>query len=414
MRFSNLAACTLTVLMAGEMAAQAETPVTPEPLPEGESAAIAPRPELSEAAASEAIAPIAAPQTLALEADLPVAFGDRPQVSALAEASPVALASEEGATALEPAAAPETNPGEILAAEAVAPEPMVLAEQPAQAEAAEGAIAPKSATCATQKTKSLEEAKAGEPYQLAQAIAQAGSDRCPRPTPIAEVEAPEPFEAFAASPAMSIAIPVGYGADDNTLFLTGSYQPTVREDDGSVGAAGIGIGLGDADKAVGLELSYALAANDNFGEGGFNAKLHRRFAGDVGAAVGWNGFLNVGRNDFEHSLYGAVTKVFRTQESLRDPFSRVALTVGVGSNQFRSNGAVEAGDNNINVFGNLAVRVVRPVSFITEWTGQDLALGLSIAPFKNIPLTITPALRDVAGAGDGARFVVGTGMAFKF
>ena len=55
-----------------------------------------------------------------------------------------------------------------------------------------------------------------------------------------------------------------------------------------------------------------------------------------------------------------------------------------------------------------------PVSFITEWTGQDLALGLSIAPFKNIPLTITPALRDVAGAGDGARFVVGTGMAFKF
>ena len=53
MRFSNLAACTLTVLMAGEMAAQAETPVTPEPLPEGESAAIAPRPELAEAAASE-------------------------------------------------------------------------------------------------------------------------------------------------------------------------------------------------------------------------------------------------------------------------------------------------------------------------------------------------------------------------
>ena len=134
----------------------------------------------------------------------------------------------------------------------------------------------------------------------------------------------------------------------------------------------------------------------------------------MGAAVGWNGFLNVGRNDFEHSLYGAVTKVFRTQESLSDPFSRVAVTVGVGSNQFRSNGAVEAGDNNINVFGNLAVRVVRPVSFITEWTGQDLALGLSIAPFKNIPLTITPALRDVAGAGDGARFVVGTGMAFKF
>jgi hypothetical protein len=215
---------------------------------------------------------------------------------------------------------------------------------------------------------------------------------------------------------LSIYIPVGYGADNNTVFLSGSYQESVREDEGSVGAGGIGIGIGDATEAVGLELSYALetAEEEDFGEGGFNAKLHRRFGRDASIALGWNGFLNIGRNDFEQSKYGVLTKVFRTQESLDQFFSRVAVTVGVGDGQFRSNGAVDAGDNNINVFGNVAVRVVRPVSFIAEWTGQDLALGLSIAPFKNIPFVITPAVRDLAGAGDEARFVLGAGTAFRF
>jgi hypothetical protein len=55
-----------------------------------------------------------------------------------------------------------------------------------------------------------------------------------------------------------------------------------------------------------------------------------------------------------------------------------------------------------------------PISFVTEWTGQDLAMGLSIVPFKNFPLTITPAFRDITGAGEGARFVLGTGIGFGF
>ncbi|MBE9127756.1 MULTISPECIES: hypothetical protein [unclassified Coleofasciculus] len=250
-------------------------------------------------------------------------------------------------------------------------------------------------------------------YQLAQAGSRTRT--CPRPQPIVPIAIPEPFEESGASPALSIYIPVGYGADQNTVFLNGNYQASVREDDGSVGAGGIGIGVGNADKAAGLELSYALeTTDDEFGEGGFNAKLHRRFGQDLSAAIGWNGFLNIGRNDFEQSKYGVITKIFRTQDSLNDFFSRVAVTVGVGDGQFRSNGAVDDGVNNVNVFGNVAIRVARPVSFIAEWTGQDLGLGLSIAPFKNIPFVITPAVRDIAGAGDDPRFVIGAGTALRF
>ncbi len=246
-------------------------------------------------------------------------------------------------------------------------------------------------------------------------LAQGTSGRCPRPQPVAPLVLPKVDDEFASSPALSIYIPVGYGADRNTLFFTGSYQNSVRRDDGSVGAGGIGVGLGDAAKAVGVELSYALETTDHdFGDGGFNVKVHRLLGRDASIAAGWNGFLNIGRNDFEQSKYGVITKVFRTQESLDTPFSRVAVTVGVGDGQFRSNGAVHAGDNNVNVFGNVSLRVVRPVSFIAEWTGQDLGLGLSIAPFRNFPFVITPAVRDLAGAGDGPRFVLGAGTAIQF
>jgi hypothetical protein len=221
-----------------------------------------------------------------------------------------------------------------------------------------------------------------------------------------------------ASPALSIYIPTGFGADNNTGFLSATYQQRTRYSNVSDGGLGVGIGLGDARKAVGVELSYTAASfgrSRDFGGGGFNAKVHRQFGDDLAVAAGWNGALNLGgHNDFEQSLYGVATKIFRTRDDINLPFSRVAVTAGVGNGQFRTEDAVAKGTNNVNVFGNVALRVAQPVSLIAEWSGQDLGFGVSVTPFKNLPLTITPAVRDVVGAGDGPRFVLGSGLAFKF
>jgi hypothetical protein len=222
---------------------------------------------------------------------------------------------------------------------------------------------------------------------------------------------------FQSSPALSISIPTGFGADDNTVFLTSTFQQRTRYTNIPDGGLGVGIGLGDAQRAVGVELSYTAASfggSRDFGAGGFNVKVHRQLGDGWAVAAGWNGFLNVGGdNDFENSLYGVVTKVIRTREDINAPFSRVSITAGVGTGQFLSESAVANGSDGVNVFGNIAVRVARPVSLIAEWSGQDLGVGVSIAPFKNIPLVITPAVRDLAGAGDGPRFVLGAGFAFK-
>ena len=419
MHFPSFAILTLTALIAGELTANASDSVSLEDRLQGsvtqEGAVSTPTvtPKII-----ESTAPVAAQQSsiqkhqaLAVE---PFAAAI-PQDSLVKEAKvlPNNMIAESSAVDVSypneelPAAgifkAEALGSQELTTKSPIDTKQLIAAEKPATV-----------AKCASAKVESSDSIKNLAKSQL---LAQATTEveRCPRQEAVAPLVLPEIEEDFGASPALSIYIPVGFGADNNTVFLTGSYQASVREDDGSVGAGGIGIGLGDAKDGVGFELSYALeTTDDEFGEGGFNAKLHRRFSDDFAGALGWNGFVNIGRNDFEQSKYGVLTKIFRTQDSINDAFSRVAVTVGVGDGQFRSNGAVDAGDNNINVFGNVAVRIARPVSFIAEWTGQDLGLGLSIAPFRSFPLVITPAVRDVAGAGDGARFVLGTGVAFRF
>ncbi|EGJ30449.1 hypothetical protein LYNGBM3L_50090 [Moorena producens 3L] len=231
------------------------------------------------------------------------------------------------------------------------------------------------------------------------------------------------------SPGFNISNPSGFGADNYRGFVGFGFQSRTRFSNnsggliggGRDGTLGFGFGLGDARDSVGLQLSYTIASfggSRPLGSGGVNAKLHAQFAPGWAVALGGEGIINVGRlpegsptefNDFENTYYGAVTKVFNLRRNINDPFSRVVITVGAGTGRFRSVEQITNGENSIGFFGSLGVGVLPSVSLITEWTGQDLAIGASIVPFKGIPLVITPAVRDIAGQGDGARFVLGVG-----
>ena len=153
----------------------------------------------------------------------------------------------------------------------------------------------------------------------------------------------------------------------------------------------------------------------SFGTGGFNAKIHRQFPGRWAIAVGAEGLINIGDdNDFDDTFYGSVSKIINLRQDVNQPFSRLALTAGVGTGRFRLEEDFVADRTTVGVFGTAAILVARPVSTIVEWTGQDLAVGLSIAPFRRIPLVISPSIRDIVGAGENPRFMIGVGMSWKF
>jgi hypothetical protein len=229
------------------------------------------------------------------------------------------------------------------------------------------------------------------------------------------------FAPYRGAPGFTMANPYGFGADNFNPYVGIGFTPNSRngedfDKDNADGVIGFGIGFGNARKAVGLELNYTMAGfgeNRDFGTGGFSTKVHRTIATGWGVAAGWNGFLNTGdNNDFQDSIYLATTKIFSTREQLNAPLSRVAVTIGAGNGQFRTEDAIRDDEDGVNAFGSVALRIARPISGIVEWTGQDLAVGTSISPFKTIPVTFNLGLRDIAGAGDGARFVMGVGAGF--
>lgn len=234
---------------------------------------------------------------------------------------------------------------------------------------------------------------------------------------------PELPKPRAASPGFSIANPSGFGADNFQGFVGAGFQSRTRFSGGSGGLLGggmdgtlaFGFGLGDARESVGLQVSYSMTSfggSRAFGSGNISAKLHTQFGQGWGVAVGGEGIIEVGTEgavDFQDTYYGAVTKVLPLRPNINDPFGLAVVTVGAGTGRFRTEQQITNDEKTIGVFGSVGVGVLPWLSVITEWTGQDLAMGASIAPFKNIPLTITPAVRDITGAGDGARFVVGVG-----
>ncbi len=231
------------------------------------------------------------------------------------------------------------------------------------------------------------------------------------------------------SPGLSISNPIGFGADNNIAFLAASYQSRTRGTTTRDGELGLGVGLGDAVNSVGVEISYSInsfGSSNGFGTGGFNAKVHKRLSENTAVAIGWNRFLNITnergtgiQTDFpRNSYYAVVSHIIRTKDGTDDFLSRIGLSAGVGGGQFlpASITSTNLDAGGLNVFGSVALRIAKPVSAIVEWTGQDLAAGLSITPLgEDFPLVITPAFRDITGVSDERRrFILGVGTGFKF
>lgn len=221
-----------------------------------------------------------------------------------------------------------------------------------------------------------------------------------------------------SSPAVSIITPSAYGLPFRAIGVGAGFQARTRFRDSYDGGFGAGFGLGDPHKAVGLNIgiiSFSSFRSSFFQRGTINFKVNRYLPHNVAIAAGINNGVTWGATDSSVSPYGVVTKQFILRQKVTDPLSRVYVSAGVGGGQFRPESDVIRGSNSVGAFGSVGLRVAEPVSFISEWSGQDLTLGLSISPFRKFPIVITPAVTDVTGtAGDGARFVVGIGYGFKF
>jgi hypothetical protein len=231
-----------------------------------------------------------------------------------------------------------------------------------------------------------------------------------------QIEAIKAPEFAISAPAYTINNPAGYGSGFGSVFFGAGGVFEQRDRNGSQFGVGLGAGVGDPNQ-IGLDVSYGYVFGEN-GSGAFNLKLHRNLisSSQIGwaAALGWDDLITTGDQVRDSSLYGATSVVFKLNPDLNGSFSRLALTLGVGGGRFRSEEDINNNRDSVGLFASAALRVNRSFSVITEWTGQDLAAGVSLAPFPAVNFYITPAARDILGAGDQVRFTLSAGTLFRF
>ena len=227
---------------------------------------------------------------------------------------------------------------------------------------------------------------------------------------------PFPKQPYRASPSITIINPSAYGASWGSFGIGLGFQERARFTDEADGVIGLGFGLGNPRKNVGAQIGVSLVdVSSPFSDGAVNLKLHRRLPQDFAVALGVQGLTTWGNTDGGSSVYGVTTKRFELRPDRTKPFSEIYTTLGLGGGQFRSESDIDNGNETIGVFGSVALKIIQPIGLVTEWTGQDLTIGIPIVVFRKLPLVIVPAITDVTGtAGDGTRFVVGVGYGFSF
>ncbi len=235
-----------------------------------------------------------------------------------------------------------------------------------------------------------------------------------------------------SAPGSSESSPSAFGARFGDAFIGISYQASQRHDTKvQDGAAFGGIGLGDPVGAVGFEVtvtSYSTLRNAEGQNSGFNfmrvggvsAMLHRQLPGNFAIAVGAENALQWGAaGDGGSDVYAVVSTHQQLTADPSGPFGSVTLNAGLGTGRFRpwigdrfTGGPDSTG---VGIFASGGLRLASSTSFIADFSGQDLALGFSVAPFPHVPIVFTPVMADVLGrANPTARFVLGVGYGFHF
>lgn len=221
------------------------------------------------------------------------------------------------------------------------------------------------------------------------------------------------------TPGIVIGVPSGFGAAYRDAVVGFGFQNRTRLRDRPDGVVAATLGVGDADKLIGLEGTVSsYGTTRTCCRGGLSLKAHRRIGDRFGLAVGWENAAVWGESreigeatDAGQSVFASGSGVFHLRRYRSDPFNTLTLTLGVGNGRFRSEDDIIDDHETVNVFGGASVRVLEWFSVLTDWTGQDLVAGLSILPFHDHALVITPGLTDLTTK---VRFILGVGYGFDY
>lgn len=214
--------------------------------------------------------------------------------------------------------------------------------------------------------------------------------------------------------------PSAWGAWGGMFFVgAGLTSPQVysKDDDGG---ASFGFGFGNPSKNLGIQLSESvmdLSEHNNYSTG---IKIHRYLGSGTAIAIGAEHlFADKDESDSDESYYIVVSRASQKLSSPSNPnISRMHVSLGFGSGRFAEKTEMDEikgkGRKGTILFGSFAFEIIKNTNLVIEWNGTNLAAGITITPFKNVPFGISLGAADLtSNSGDGTRFIASTGLCFK-
>lgn len=223
-----------------------------------------------------------------------------------------------------------------------------------------------------------------------------------------------------AQPGVAASSPIGFGPSQGDIFAGFGYSSkgaTAGESDGSLS---VGAGFFNPQETVGLEAVITSLSTIRSGFGSRMAaslKLHKAFANNLGVGLGIESIAINGADetDVNPAFFVAATQV----RTLRDEptFNQVTLNVGVGNERFGMDYNHEDwdGESSMGVFLSAALKLNWASAAIVDYSGGTINLAASLAPIRDMPLVITPAVTDVSSVTvGGRRITLGVGFSWKY
>lgn len=213
----------------------------------------------------------------------------------------------------------------------------------------------------------------------------------------------------------------GLGWGDVAIGGGGTYEPNPRNGQEYNGSLAMSFGLGDAQKAVAVEITGGVDrfeesttnSNNDDVQGSFSAKLHTALPGSAALAFGVDNFGSFGEGSKRNaptSVYVAGTKYYQLNPNGNFKYP-VGVTAGFGNGRFLKD---RGSNDQASVFGSLEF-ILSPLSSVTaDWQGRDLNLTAAVAPLAKVPVVFSVGGSNLTRQNNNrAAYVANIGYQFK-
>jgi hypothetical protein len=216
-------------------------------------------------------------------------------------------------------------------------------------------------------------------------------------------------------------VPSAFIANWGDVFIGASAATPGKARDGVVdGSWNAGVGLGDASKAVALELSGGCGSIKNFcANGSFSGRVSRLLLSQTNArlavAGAWQNFAQWGSEGRQDNIYyGVLTYAVPLRLDNRGFGQTLQFNAGVGNSLYAPY-TPENSQSKVGAFGSIGVELSPALGLSTGWSGRGANAQLSYTPFRSTPLTLTLLGADLFNqtpSGTVAVFTVSWGTNF--